>query len=691
MAQQTAEQYERHVATVREANRKKTEAGQEIAPMPEVVNTRRKNKARKSFAYFCKTYFAEAFYLPWSEYHLSAADKIERASRSGGLFSFAMPRGSGKTTICEWAALWGTLFGISPYVVLIGATEDDAESRLKNIKTELMVNDLLLEDFPEVCHPVRRIGNAVRRAEGQKYNGVLTGSEWKAKMFVLPTIEGSAASGGIIEVRGITGKIRGMNHKTRSGEIRRPTLAICDDPQTRESAGSLTQCKKRSDVIMGDVAYLAGPKRAIAVVMPCTVIYRGDLADRMLDREACPDWQGEKTKMMPTFPTNMGMWLKYRETQITAFQNDDPTHPETAFYKENLTEMRLGATVSWIHRYDESEVDAIQHSMNKYFRDPSIFQAECQNDPEAVSESEPELTDEDIIAKSIGIERGRIPLKCTKITAFIDVQKEVLYWIVVAWEPHFSGHIVAYGAFPDQQMEYYANNNLRNKLSDMTPGAGMEGAIYAGLVALCNDLVTRMWVREDGVELAIDTTLIDANWGQSTSVVYKVCGSNAWRGTVMPSHGKYVGASSQPWADLKGRRGETMGHHWRRGKSESTHLERVVIDTNYWKSFVYDRLAVPIGDSGTMTIHQGTHRLLAEHLNSEFRVRTKGRGRELDEWKARPDRLDNHWFDCLVGAAVAASMQNLTMARTVSEGKRDTSKTYKSLSALQKQKRRDRR
>jgi hypothetical protein len=134
-----------------------------------------------------------------------------------------------------------------------------------------------------------------------------------------------------------------------------------------------------------------------------------------------------------------------------------------------------------------------------------------------------------------------------------------------------------------------------------------------------------------------------------------------------------------------------MGHHWRRGKSESTHLERVVIDTNYWKSFVYDRLAVPIGDSGTMTIHQGTHRLLAEHLNSEFRVRTKGRGRELDEWKARPDRLDNHWFDCLVGAAVAASMQNLTLAGTVSEGKVDTSKTYKSLSALQKQKRRDRR
>ena len=28
----------------------------------------------------------------------------------------------------------------------------------------------------------------------------------------------------------------------------------------------------------------------------------------------------------------------------------------------------------------------------------------------------------------------------------------------------------------------------------------------------------------------------------------------------------------------------------------------------------------------------------------------------MDEWKAKPGHPDNHWLDCLVGCAVAASM-----------------------------------
>jgi hypothetical protein len=53
--------------------------------------------------------------------------------------------------------------------------------------------------------------------------------------------------------------------------------------------------------------------------------------------------------------------------------------------------------------------------------------------------------------------------------------------------------------------------------------------------------------------------------------------------------------------------------------------------------------------------------LLAEQLTSEYRVKTEGRGRTVDEWKLRPERGDNHWFDCLVGSAVAASMQGAAL------------------------------
>ncbi len=46
------------------------------------------------------------------------------------------------------------------------------------------------------------------------------------------------------------------------------------------------------------------------------------------------------------------------------------------------------------------------------------------------------------------------------------------------------------------------------------------------------------------------------------------------------------------------------------------------------------------------------------------RVKTEGRGRTVDEWKLRVDGLDNHWLDCLVGAAVAASMQGAVLFGT---------------------------
>ena len=49
--------------------------------------------------------------------------------------------------------------------------------------------------------------------------------------------------------------------------------------------------------------------------------------------------------------------------------------------------------------------------------------------------------------------------------------------------------------------------------------------------------------------------------------------------------------------------------------------------------------------------------LFAEHVaGAEAATRTEGHGRVVSEWVLRPSRPDNHWLDCLVGCAVAASM-----------------------------------
>lgn len=73
---------------------------------------------------------------------------------------------------------------------------------------------------------------------------------------------------------------------------------------------------------------------------------------------------------------------------------------------------------------------------------------------------------------------------------------------------------------------------------------------------------------------------------------------------------------------------------------------------------------VPIGDPGCLSLFgrkPERHRLLADHLTSEMCIRTEGRGRTVDEGQIRSPGADNHWLDCMVGCAVAASRLGATL------------------------------
>ena len=92
-----------------------------------------------------------------------------------------------------------------------------------------------------------------------------------------------------------------------------------------------------------------------------------------------------------------------------------------------------------------------------------------------------------------------------------------------------------------------------------------------------------------------------------------------------------------------------------------------------------------MGDRGCLSLF-GTkpehHRLFAEHLTAEYRVKTEGRGRTVDEWKIRPEQPDNHWLDCLVGCAVAGSIQGVMLFGT--EAKPVAKRTRVKLSDLRR-------
>jgi len=659
-----AEQYQQMRQRARDRNARLSQAGRDIAPYPgpRVQRPKVRERGRQDLQFFLKHYFPDLFFLPWSKDHLKVIKKIEEAVLKGGLFALAMPRGSGKTTICECACIWALLYGHRNFVCLIGSDEDHAEEMLATIKTQLQHNDYLHLDFKEVTHPVRSLEGITKRCDGQHYLGTRTEMSWGKKYLVLPTMPHGQASGGIVRVAGLTGSIKGMKHyHPRLGSVR-PDLVILDDPQTDQSARSPSQCHLRESILQGTILGLAGPRTKISGIMPCTVIRPGDMADLILDREEYPEWQGERMKMVYSFPKNEKRWEEYRRILTEELRGERKRGSATKFYRKHRREMDEGAEVAWPQRYNEDELSGIQHAMNLKFRDEAAFWAEYQNEPLPEQKTESQVVAADEIATKVnGLGRGQVPDGCQELTAFIDLQEKVLFYVVCAWQSDFTGYVVDYGTYPEQARRYFTVRQLNRTLRRTHPGTGIDAALYRGLIELTGKLLTKEWPRGDGAMMRIGLCLIDQGW--KADVVHQFCRQSPHAAVLMPARGHGITASQKPISEYDRKRGDRIGHHWWiPGMKRRRALRHVEVDTNYWKSFVHESFATAMGDPGCLSIFgrkAAEHRLFADHLTAEYRVRTEGRGRTVDEWKLPPSKPDNHWFDCLVGCAAAASLRGI--------------------------------
>jgi len=650
-------------------NRAATKAAQDIFPVPEIVDYDRRKAAGESFRLFCTTYFPGAFWRPWSQDHLRVIGKIERAVREGGLFAFAMPRGSGKTALARCAALWAILYGYRPFICMIAGSQDNARELLRPIRTFVLEEPLLLEDFPEAVYPLRCLENSSKRQLQQHIQGKLTHVHWGQDKMVFPSIEGehlpqalrddgiefSQSAGSIITTTSLDSNLRGQQHTRPDRSIIRPSLVLLDDPQTRESAMSADQTRKRLNLVHGDVMGLAGPGESISALLTCTVMYEGDLADTLLDRDKSPEWDSERTKLVYAWPVESTLWDKYAEIRRTKGRD-----AATAFYVTSRGAMDRGASVGWPDRFDAKagEVSAIQHAFNLRLKTgPDGFATEYQNEPTLVQTADSALTVDQMLAKVSGHKRGEVPAACTKLTMFIDIHDPLLYYMVCGWAEDFSGHVVEYGTLPKQNRSFFTKNDASGTLAAMFPGHGVEGAIHAGLEKLVTEYLAKEWSR-GGALMRLDRLLVDSGYKPGiVADVKRRCGGSV----MMLSKGVGIRATRRPFAAYTKRPGETIGDHWYMPNVRKTaQFQHVLIDTNFWKSFVHDGLAAAPADRGCIGIYGTTktdHGLLAEHVaRSERWVEVTGPYGTVREWSPLPTRPDNHWLDCLVGCAAAASM-----------------------------------
>ncbi|MEX0585112.1 MAG: terminase gpA endonuclease subunit, partial [Pirellulales bacterium] len=504
-----------------------------------------------------ETYHRPAFPLEWSDDHLRVLAKAQLVVLIGALFAIAMPRGAGKTTICRKTVEWAVLNGHRFFPVLIGATDDKGDESLESILLDLEANPLLLEDFPEVCYPLLKLEGVHNRAKGQLLNGASTRIAFRRRTLVLPTVAGSRASGAVIKTGGLLSAIRGAQHRLPDGTIIRPDLVLTDDPQTRESAESTTQSATRERIMSADILGLAGPGKSISVLMPCTVIAPGDMADNLLNRELHPEWRGERLKMLLAFPANMELWESYWEIFTAALRARDDSEAvpaeATAYLREHHEAMHKGGIVSWEARKRPDELSALQHAMNLYLRDPAAFASEYQNEPVLNTADDQFLTADEIAIKINNHIRGQVPQDVTWLTAFIDVHKRGLYWTVCGWAPDFTGYLIDYGVWPKQNRPTFSASRLRPTLMEIYPRHGADAAIYAGLQHLSDELLGRNWIRDDRTQLQISKLQIDTGWDDGA--IKRFCRDSKYKALTLPSFGRTINESQIPITQYRKRPG----------------------------------------------------------------------------------------------------------------------------------------
>lgn len=104
-------------------------------------------EARKSYAFFVKTYFPHLATAPSAKFHVQAAEEIKRNKRLRAVFEWA--RGLAKSTnMSLMIPLWLMLTQDEQLcMVLVSKSEEMADRLLSEIQGELLTNELLRQDY----------------------------------------------------------------------------------------------------------------------------------------------------------------------------------------------------------------------------------------------------------------------------------------------------------------------------------------------------------------------------------------------------------------------------------------------------------------------------------------------------------------------------------------------------------------
>lgn len=446
----------------RDAARKRVKASENSRIfIPACVNPQRRERCLADPQLLLKTYFASDFSRPFGKLHNSLIDAIWQTAMYGGKIAVAAPRGRGKTTVVKKMLLAVVLAGHVRFPVPIGPTTDHARELYEDFRRSCMFNDLLHEDFPEICAPVRALEGAPQRAGRQHIDGTLTQIRWTTDGLRLANVpekyRGPIDYGGVrLEYRGLDAAIRGIN---RDGD--RPDFVPIDEPETRESAKSDSQIEDRDNAIKKDIAGLAGEDRELAQVMITTIQNRKSISYRYTDPEIEPSWMGQRFRWVEKWPDEWtkkdGQWHEYIAIRGQDQRGGDRYgRAATEFYLEHREQMEAGGELladnykakvlkdGWVTVHSAWQVVFNAIADTSY----DAFCTEYQNDPPEVEQIQTiDLTHLHVASCFSGLAQCERPSWAKWIVRGVDMGKVNCHFVDIAFDLDGTGAVIDYGRF----------------------------------------------------------------------------------------------------------------------------------------------------------------------------------------------------------------------------------------------------
>jgi len=622
---------------------------------------------------FLTTYFPDVFFEPFTADRRDMHESIVRAARYGGDQAIAGTRGEGKTKLAIYTALYLVLCGLSRFPIVIGKNQRKSEAELRTVREKLQQSPLLLEDFPELCEPLKAIGGWSSRARMQTVAGEYTNAELAADHIIFPTVGRHqlpddwpediepVSHGQILASIGIDGGIRGTNYRDV-----RPDIAIIDDIEDRQAAESDALIEKNEEIIEQDIGGLASSAERVARVFLCTIQNRKCVAFKFTDPKQKPSWKGKRYRKLITPPDRMDLVEEYLRLRIERSAGDPDAREAFRFWRDNMPEIERGSVISnpsshskKLHEDGEPlELSAVQSYYNKVADlGKKAVATEIDNDPpEEVGPQGSGLTWQIVASRLSGLDRYQLPANASCITAGIDLGKYLCHWVVVAWWKGAGGCVIDYG-----RAEVAGTDKAMDNESS-------EPQIYKTLLNWRDELLAKQYVDAAGSHRRVDAVFIDS--GTFTDAAYEFV--------------RQVGGSpfyvSKGIGNYRDKTTETdrikPGNHFHAAYQEAQHLWLYELDTDYWKQFVHERFLTPTFDEQNM-LRRGAlslftmpndrkHTSFAQHIAAEELVTEfkEGKGTKT-YWNVVNE--NNHWLDATYLSAAAAGARGVYLLSPTAE------------------------